>query len=80
VHRHLRHSDLCPKRKRWSSLTAVLRAFRYIPSFPGMFARWHTELVSHIHYVAIADGLEISWRSKNNLGKPELALFFQLIN
>jgi hypothetical protein len=61
----------------WSGLAAVLRAFR---SFPGIFALWHTELVSHTHYVDISHGLEISRRTKNNLGEPALLLFFHSIN
>jgi hypothetical protein len=54
-------------------------AVRLIPSFTSMFSQWHSELTSHIHLVATQYGLESSFREKNDLGEPELLLFFQQI-
>ncbi|KAK6431995.1 hypothetical protein LTR95_011842 [Oleoguttula sp. CCFEE 5521] len=39
--------------------------------------KWHTQLVAHIHFLAVTHQLEKSHRTKNNLGSAEIDIFFR---
>ena len=54
-------------------------AVRLIPRFPIMHARWHQELVAHIHLTAITFSLSTESYEKNNLTESELTMFYEAI-
>lgn len=52
-------------------------AVRFIPDFTSIFGLWHSQMISHIHWLGLTYQLEGSHRPKSNLTSTELLLFYQ---